>query len=79
LSRCSLVDKTANNMILNYCSAVLMLALTVLVGFLIIPVTMQIFSRYIDFIPRYVWTEELARFCFIWIIMVGAMIAMREG
>jgi len=54
-------------------------ALTVLMGVLIIPVTMQIFARYIDFIPRYIWTEELARFCFIWIILVGAMIAMREN
>jgi TRAP-type C4-dicarboxylate transport system permease small subunit len=48
-------------------------------GVLIIPVTMQIFARYVDFIPRYIWTEELARFCFIWIILVGAMIALREN
>lgn len=56
----------------------LKIVLTVLMGVLIIPVTMQIFSRYVGFIPRYIWTEELARFCFIWIILVGAMIAMRE-
>jgi TRAP-type C4-dicarboxylate transport system permease small subunit len=30
-------------------------------------------------IPRYIWTEEAARFCFIWIIMVGATIAVRDG
>jgi TRAP-type C4-dicarboxylate transport system permease small subunit len=53
--------------------------LTTLMGVLIIPVTMQIFARYVDFIPRYIWTEELARFCFIWIILVGAMIALREN
>jgi len=52
--------------------------LTVLMGVLIVPVTMQICSRYIEFVPRYIWTEELARFCFIWIILIGAMIAMRE-
>jgi TRAP-type transport system small permease protein len=46
---------------------------------LIIPVMLQIFSRYVGFIPRYIWTEELARFCFIWMIMIGAMIAVREG
>jgi TRAP-type C4-dicarboxylate transport system permease small subunit len=57
----------------------LKIVLTVLMGVLIIPVTMQIFSRYVGFIPRYIWTEELARFCFIWIILVGAMIAMRDG
>ena len=56
----------------------LKLVLTILMGLLIIPVTMQILSRYFDFIPRYIWTEEMARFCFIWIILVGAMVAMRE-
>ncbi len=59
--------------------AFLKIVLTVLMGVLIVPVTMQIFARYIDFIPRYIWTEELARFCFIWIILVGAMIALREN
>ena len=54
-------------------------ALTVLMAVLIVPVSMQIMSRYLGIIPRYIWTEELARFCFIWIIMVGAMIAMRDN
>ncbi len=49
------------------------------VAILIVPVMLQIFSRYVGFIPRYIWTEELARFCFIWMIMIGAMIAVREG
>ncbi|MEO5861574.1 MAG: TRAP transporter small permease [Burkholderiales bacterium] len=49
------------------------------VAVLIVPVMMQILSRYTGFIPRYIWTEELARFCFIWMIMIGAMIAVREG
>lgn len=53
--------------------------LTVLMGVLIIPVTIQILSRYVGIVPRYIWTEELARFCFIWIILVGAMIAVREN
>jgi TRAP-type C4-dicarboxylate transport system permease small subunit len=57
----------------------LKIVLTILMGVLIVPVTMQIFARYIDFIPRYIWTEELARFCFIWIILIGAMIALREN
>jgi len=57
----------------------LKIILTILMGVLIIPVTMQIFARYVGFIPRYIWTEELARFCFIWVILVGAMVAMREG
>lgn len=53
--------------------------LTILMGVMIVPVTLQIFSRYTGFIPRYIWTEEAARFCFIWIIMIGAMIAVRDG
>lgn len=65
--------------LLNAYYSFLKIVLTVLMGVLIIPVTMQIFARYVDFIPRYIWTEELARFCFIWIILVGAMIAMREN
>lgn len=53
--------------------------LALLVAVLIVPVFLQIFSRYVGFIPRYIWTEELARFCFIWIIMLGAMIGVRES
>ena len=46
---------------------------------LLVPVTLQILSRYTGLIPRYIWTEEIARFCFIWIVMIGAMIAVRDG
>ena len=49
------------------------------VAVLIIPVSLQIFSRYTDLIPSYIWTEELARFMFIWMIMIGAMVGIREG
>lgn len=57
----------------------LKVVLTLLLAILIVPVTMQILARYTGFIPRYIWTEEMARFCFIWIVMVGAMIALREN
>ena len=53
--------------------------LTALIAVMIVPVTLQIFSRFIDFIPRYIWTEETARFCLIWLIMLGATIAVRDG
>ncbi len=53
--------------------------LTVLMFVLIIPVAMQILSRYTGIIPRFIWTEEIARFCFVWIILIGAMIAVRDG
>lgn len=48
------------------------------VAVLIVPVTMQIVSRYTSLIPPYIWTEELARFVFIWMIMLGAMVGVRE-
>lgn len=52
--------------------------LTVLMGLLIVPVSLQVLSRYTGVIPRYIWTEEAARFCFVWIIMIGSMIAVRD-
>ena len=57
----------------------LQVLLTALMALLIVPVVLQIVSRFTDVIPRYIWTEEAARFCFIWIIMVGATIAVRDG
>ena len=52
--------------------------LAISVGILVIPVSLQIFSRYTALIPSYIWTEEMARFLFIWTIMIGAMIGVRE-
>ncbi|MEO5772247.1 MAG: TRAP transporter small permease [Burkholderiaceae bacterium] len=49
------------------------------VAILIIPVSLQIFSRYTALIPSYIWTEEMARFLFIWMIMIGAMVGIRES
>jgi TRAP-type C4-dicarboxylate transport system permease small subunit len=49
------------------------------VAILIVPVTLQVVSRYTALIPPWIWTEELSRFLFIWMIMLGAMIGVREG
>ena len=53
--------------------------LAVSVAILVIPVSLQIFSRYTALIPAYIWTEEMARFLFIWTVMIGAMIGVRES
>ena len=53
--------------------------LAIAVGVLIFPVSLQIFSRYTALIPSYIWTEEMARFLFVWMIMIGAMLGIREG
>jgi len=60
-------------------AALLSWVLVLSVAILVIPVSLQIFSRYTAFIPSYIWTEEMARFLFIWTIMVGAMIGVRES
>jgi len=49
------------------------------VGVLIIPVTLQVLARYTPLVPNYIWTEEMARFLFVWTIMVGAMVGIRDA
>jgi TRAP-type C4-dicarboxylate transport system permease small subunit len=63
---------------LDFYHRVLKIFLTLLMALMIVPVALQILSRYVGIIPRYVWTEEVARFCFIWIVMIGSMIAVRD-
>ena len=53
--------------------------LGVSVGALVVPVTIQMFSRFTALIPAWIWTEEMARFLFIWMVMLGAMIGVRDG
>ena len=38
--------------------------LVVSVAILVIPVSLQIFSRFTALLPHYIWTEEMARFLF---------------
>jgi len=45
---------------------------------LVVSVALQILGRYVPFIPRYLWTEEVARFSLIWIIFLGSMLGVRE-
>ncbi len=64
---------------LNAYTTVLVGVMTLLVMALTIVVSYQVFSRYVDFVPRFLWTEEASRFCFIWVVLLGAAIAVREG
>ena len=48
------------------------------VGILIVPVTIQMIARNTGLLPNWIWTEEMARFFFIWMVMLGAMIGVRE-
>lgn len=52
--------------------AVFRYALAVHLAVLCVLVTYQVIARYVDFIPPFLWTEELARLFFMWMIMIGA-------
>ena len=58
---------------------VLRVIIAILMGVLIIPVAMQVIARYTGIIPVYLWTEELATFIFVWIVMIGSVIAVWDG
>lgn len=60
-------------------AALLSWLLVISVAILVVPVSLQIFSRFTTFLPHYIWTEEMARFLFVWTIMIGAMLGVRES
>jgi len=60
-------------------AAFLAWVLIVATAILVIPVTLQVFSRFTRIIPHYIWTEEMARFLLVWTVMIGAMIGVRES
>ncbi|MCP4401907.1 MAG: TRAP transporter small permease [bacterium] len=64
--------------ILDVYTAILTKLIVLLMIALTFSVALQIVGRYIPFIPRYLWTEEVARFSLIWTIFLGAMIGVRE-
>jgi TRAP-type transport system small permease protein len=49
-----------------------------LLGVLLALVVYQICARWISFIPRALWTEEVSRFLLVWVIFLGAAIGVRE-
>lgn len=65
---------------------ILKILVGVLMAALIVPVAMQVLGRPMDLpllgevrlVPRFLWTEEIALFLFIWVVMLGSIIAVRE-
>lgn len=57
----------------------LRVVLGLLMASLAVPVAMQVISRYSGIIPQFLWTEELATFIFVWIVMIGSMVAVWDG
>ena len=72
------IERITTSLIGFYCR-LLKVLLTLLMSLMIIPVALQVLSRYTGLVPRYIWTEEVARFCFVWTVMIGSMIAVRDG
>jgi TRAP-type transport system small permease protein len=50
----------------------------VLLGLLLGMVVYQIGARWIPFLPRALWTEEIARFLLVWVIFLGGAIGVHE-
>jgi TRAP-type C4-dicarboxylate transport system permease small subunit len=65
--------------VLDKFASFLRVLLAILMGSLAIPVAMQVISRYTGIIPTYLWTEELSTFIFVWVVMIGAMVAVWDG
>ena len=65
--------------LIHYYARVLNILIGWSVGLLVVPVTLQMIARFTDLIPSWIWTEEMARFLFIWMVMLGAMIGVREA
>lgn len=57
---------------------VLITAVTILLGALTVVVSYQVISRYVPFIPRALWTEEVSRLCLAWLVFLGAALAIRR-
>src|SRR5713226_9408270 len=65
--------------LIDYYCRLLTWLMVATVAILVVPVSLQIISRYTHLIPSYIWTEEMSRFLFIWMVMLGAMVGIREG
>lgn len=50
----------------------------VLLGVLLCMVCYQVGARWVPFLPRALWTEEISRFLLVWVIFLGGAIGVRE-
>ena len=50
----------------------------ILLGILLCLVVYQVGARWIPFVPRVLWTEEISRFLLVWVIFLGGAIGVRE-
>jgi len=65
--------------IINFYVKIITLLIVILMISLISFVTLMILGRYIPFIPRFLWTDEGARFSLIWVVFLSSILGIREG
>lgn len=53
--------------------------IVILITALLIAVGLQVLGRYVPFIPRYLWTVEVANVSLTWVIFLGAAIGVKES
>lgn len=46
---------------------------------MVLVVAFQILGRYLPFLSRALWTEEIARMCLIWLVFLGAAVGVRTS
>lgn len=46
---------------------------------MVLVVAFQILGRYLPFLSRALWTEEIARMCLIWLVFIGAAVGVRTS
>ena len=61
----------------SYCRLIQKLMLVILVVMLV-SMLIMILGRYVPFIPPFLWTIEVVKFGMIWMIFLGAGVALRE-
>lgn len=49
-----------------------------LMGILLIPVSLQVVARLVPGVPHMLWTEEVSRILFVWIVLLGSAIGIYE-
>lgn len=65
--------------ILGMYAKILVFIIAVLMMVLLISVALQILGRYVPFVPRFLWTDEVARYTLVWVVFLGAIIGVREN
>jgi tripartite ATP-independent transporter DctP family solute receptor len=67
------------NLLVNQLYRLLLVAVTVLLAVLTAVVSYQVIGRYVPFVPRALWTEEISRLCLAWTVFLGAALAVRRS